>query len=376
MRFDHTLVTADLTNMPAVIEIFGTTAATANIDPEIVQTTAGNQCNADGSDIRITTDEAGTTQLPVDVVTVVQSATRANCMLEVWTLLPTISSASDTVLWVWYKNPSATAPAVNDPSGRNAVWADFKCVFHLNESSGAFVDSTGSGYDGTAGGSSFPNQHTNTTLYGYSQNFVAANSNYVEIADTAGVDRFDITGNVHISALIMMSAWNNDYQNLCSRGQGWTRLRKDGVNDAIGFSRVVGANTYVGNYSAGTVANSTWHNVGYNFNRTTGVAGIKVDGSDGTTDTHAADTSSYTYKLRIGLNEEVPARKWNGYIKEFRVAAVSRAATWGETEGWLTCYPGTIGIYDAAQDSGTSTTVYQDKIFDNGFDTGFDFGTE
>jgi hypothetical protein len=55
-------------------------------------------------------------------------------------------------LWIERDDVQTVQPAVTDTYGRNAVWADYECVLHLNEASGngtlgEFVDSTGNGYD-------------------------------------------------------------------------------------------------------------------------------------------------------------------------------------------------------------------------------------
>lgn len=375
VRFDSDLVASDQTDIPVVIAIYGTSSSTWNVDPEIVDTTDGNQCNSDGSDIRVTTDEAGTTQLPVDVVTVVQGAAVANCKLEFWTKLPSLSSVSDTSIYVWYKNSSATMPAVTDTYGRNAVWSDYICCFHMIENSTTLVDSTGSGYSGTMNGSNLPNRADNgTTLYGYSTEFIAADSNYLEVADTPSVDRFDIAGDYHMEALFYKTAWNNDNEFLCGRGQGHCRIRRDGANDAIGFSRVSGGNTYTGDYSAASVANSTWHKADYDFKRSTGVAGLKIEGAASSTDTHTSDTDFTGNKMRVGLNQDLTARKWNGFVKEFRVASRTFNSDWSSVTGYLYCFSGTIGIYSAATTPVIAASLH--KVFEDGFQTGFQYGTE
>lgn len=86
-----------------------------------------------GGDVRICTDSAGSNQLPIEIVSLDNVA--QTCVI--WTRKPTYDGAGD--LFVFIGKPSETQPAVTDPFGRNAVWADFSLIIH----EGSTVDSTG-----------------------------------------------------------------------------------------------------------------------------------------------------------------------------------------------------------------------------------------
>lgn len=103
---------------------------------------------SDGSDIRVTSDAAGTTQLPVDIVVF----TPGSSIAEIYFNCTNISSTVDVTYYIWYGNPCATAVAVTDTYGRNAVWTAVSAVsvHHLQEASGTLINSTGDAtYDGT-----------------------------------------------------------------------------------------------------------------------------------------------------------------------------------------------------------------------------------
>jgi hypothetical protein len=98
-----------------------------------------------GADLRFTSDSAGTTELAFEVVTWDTTDDKA----EVWVKVPTVDYDDDTTFYVWYGNAEATAYAVTDTYGRNAVWSDYLAVWHLTNAN----DSSASGYNLTASAS-------------------------------------------------------------------------------------------------------------------------------------------------------------------------------------------------------------------------------
>jgi hypothetical protein len=85
---------------------------------------------------------------------------------------------------VWYGNADATAYAVTDTYGRNAVWASYVAVWHLqgsyNGTAGEVINSKGA-LHGTA--TDAPTQADGKI--GKGQTFTKANGNYIEIPDSA-----------------------------------------------------------------------------------------------------------------------------------------------------------------------------------------------
>src|SRR3989344_9011926 len=127
-------VDADLTNFPVYVNL-------ANL-PAGFHT---NVNQTDARDIRVTRAD-GTTECAREVVSYVAASDTG----ELHFLADALANATDTDFYIYYGNAAASDYAVTDTYGRNAVWADYEVVLHLNETtggSGAFIDSTGNGHD-------------------------------------------------------------------------------------------------------------------------------------------------------------------------------------------------------------------------------------
>ncbi len=109
------------------------------------QTTFWSNVQNGGGDVRICESSDGTNQLPVEVVSLDNSA--ETCVI--WTRKPSYDGTGS--LYLFIGKAGETQPAVTDPFGRNAVWVDYLAVLHLNDAS--YTDSTGNGRNGTVVGS-------------------------------------------------------------------------------------------------------------------------------------------------------------------------------------------------------------------------------
>lgn len=117
-----------------------------NFPAEMLDSGVNSALNG-GGDVCFSEDSAGVTQLACEVVSLVTGAVPS---AEIWVKLPTINTGAAKTLYVWYKKSGETQPLVTDPMGRNAVWFDYKGVWHLNDTS--WTDSSGNGNDLTLTG--------------------------------------------------------------------------------------------------------------------------------------------------------------------------------------------------------------------------------
>src|SRR5690606_26890181 len=101
---------------------------------------------SDGRDIRLTPAD-GETARPFGLVAIDTGAQTG----ELHGLSDTLSDASDNTFYIYYDNPSAAAYAPGDTYGRNAVWAAYERVYHLQEvlqpTPKTAVDSSGNNSD-------------------------------------------------------------------------------------------------------------------------------------------------------------------------------------------------------------------------------------
>lgn len=133
-----------------------------------------------GADIRFTSDIAGTTELPFQIVAI---NTGANTC-EIWVKVPTVSHNTDTIFYMWYGNAGATAYAASDTYGSQNVWrSEYKGVYHLQEVSGTRNDST-------ANGNNLTDNNTvanGTGKVGTSADFERSNSEFLSKTDAASI---------------------------------------------------------------------------------------------------------------------------------------------------------------------------------------------
>jgi hypothetical protein len=127
-------VTSDLTDFPVLVKL-------TDADIKI-------RAQADGSDIHFTASD-GETVLDYEI----ENYTSSTGSIVAWVRVPSISSTTDTIIYLYYGN--SEADAVPNPTG---VWSNnFKAVWHLTEDpSGTapqIIDSTSNDNDGTSMGS-------------------------------------------------------------------------------------------------------------------------------------------------------------------------------------------------------------------------------
>lgn len=134
------------------------------------QTTFWSNVQNEGGDVRICTDSEGVNQLPVEIVSLDNSA--QTCVI--WTRKPSYNGTGD--LYLFIGKAGETQPPVTDPFGRNAVWADFEIVIH----EGQAEDSTGNHVVSLNGSPSLSNG-----VFGQGFDIQSAGE-YLSVPDSAG----------------------------------------------------------------------------------------------------------------------------------------------------------------------------------------------
>ncbi len=101
-----------------------------------------NDLIADGSDIRFTLDDHST------VLSHNIEHWNASGESFIWVKLPTIAASSEVNIYMYYDNSAAT-----DADDANGVFSNYSGVWNMDKSGASYIDSTGSGKDGTNVGS-------------------------------------------------------------------------------------------------------------------------------------------------------------------------------------------------------------------------------
>jgi hypothetical protein len=305
------------------------------VDLSDLDATFFNEVQSDGADIRVTESDRSTL-VPREVESIDTGAQTG----ELWFKAPSLSSSNVTDFYVFFGNASASAPAVTDPNGRNAVWSDYAGVWH----NGATEDSTGnfgapSQNTVTPGGAT--GQIGDATLY--------SGGDEVQYGSNTALD-FG-TGDFHISAWLQVGdtpdggAVIDLYSGDTSPGfmfkwrSGMGLLTADGAN---GYDQRFGTN----------FSNNELHHL---F-AARDAAGRKRQYVDGVEDLNYTLTArdvtnnSAIYLGRSPFNSD----SWDERLDEVRVASTAPTAAWAATEYNNTNSPSTFYNVAASESNGFS----------------------
>ena len=317
ITIDHTQVpNTDQTNFPF---LFNTT------DPLLATTANGGHVNnSNGYDIIFTSDPAGQNILNYEM----EKYNPATGQVIAWVRIPTLSHTTDTVIYVFYRNPAITASQQN-PTG---VWdSNFVGVWHLPNGTNL------SGSDSTANGNSLTvNNATPTTgIIDGAAGFSGGSSLSVESGMT-------------VSAPFTIEEWAFPNSAGGTLGLFGSRSPSDGSFDAkLNGSGVHGD---IGNGASWltTSANgafsetlNTWHHVAYVVGASD--YAIYADGEQVGSGSLSgiAVLSDNSHKLSFGWTGS-GGEYFSGNLDEARVSNSARSSDWITTEYANQSSPGTF----------------------------------
>jgi len=320
-----------------------------NLPAEMLDAESEHRATADGGDIRFSADPSGSVQLAREICYFAQSVDADDRMARIIVQLSSISSESDTTIYVWYDNPSASEPDPSDPYGRESVWPSaFVGVWHLVSDT---EDSTSRGHDLiNAGGVSItPGEYAECTGSGNS---------YLYHEDHAD---FDISP--ELTCLAVVSSFDNPSgeERILGKGAAGDSWNKNFMFGAV--SSRVQFNFYDGSYhpvNGSTILSSgTTYACGATRNNTTSkvFVGGSLDGSLSYTGGMPATTAPLgigaEYHLSYGWYDPL---KLDGRLRHVMLLNVCKSDDWVMT--WTTNYgePATF----ASAGSPYSPTVLED----------------
>ncbi|UCE72829.1 MAG: DUF2341 domain-containing protein, partial [Methanomassiliicoccales archaeon] len=304
-------VTADLTNFPILINI---------TDSDL-----SSKARSDGYDIVFTSSD-GRTRLNHEI----ESYTSGTGKLDAWVKIQSLSSSSDTIIYMYYGN-SGQSSSTENPEG---VWDDYYAmVQHLEESPNddveGHIDSTSNDNDGTP--KNFQDGGDGTTdvtgrIDGADE--FGGDDDYVDVA---------FSSSLNTTNAITVEAWFNSDDALSEESDAWFGgnqksncwlLGWHGWDDSWCFGIYDGTGSWTGGTHATDIyvtAGDWVHVVGTFDGR---YLKIYVDGQLEDTE----DVGSTTiYTTTDGINIGSRGVYWDGKIDEVRISNVARSSDWINT---------------------------------------------
>ncbi|MHB8053174.1 MAG: DUF2341 domain-containing protein, partial [Methanoregula sp.] len=329
ITIDHTKVAATLTNFPVLISL-------------VTDADLASSALANGNDILFTSAD-GTTKLDHEI----ENFTVSNGRLIAWVRIPSLSSTTDTALYMYFNNSGAA-----NQQNAAGVWdTNFKGVWHLKENPSGTApqmrDSTSNANHGTSGGTMTTSDQVAAKINGGldfdgSNDYVS--TNYVQTSVTA----YTIEAWINTSTTSLLTVIVHDRGSFLNSGAGrsltlsigGTYPGGPGAAGDVAYG-VDSDNIYIGRYSTMTVNNNNWHHLVGVWTAPSGTAidpaqfSIYIDGNAAATT--AATVGSATSPL-TGLNGTQIAQHqpWGmylpGILDEVRISNSNRSANWILTE--------------------------------------------
>ena len=301
ITINHLKVAADLTYFPVLISLTDTDLA--------------SKTQTNGYDI-VFIDDSGS-----KLAHEIESFNRGAGTLIAWVNVPSLSSISDTILYIYYGNPSATNQ--QDVTG---TWdANYAMVTHLKEATGTLHDSTSYNNDGTANGVV---QGVTGKIDG-AASFSGASS-YIECANHASLNPTRVTLKAWIKPATISGTRPivEKYDYLAGKGSYLIRQ----VDNDILFDLLIGTADHLV-WANDVLQIGNWYYVVGTFDGSS----LKVYVNDNTpvqsSWTGNIISSDQTLKIGTRGNDKTPTSFFfNGIIDEVTVSSLARSANWISTE--------------------------------------------
>jgi RHS repeat-associated protein len=330
---NHSLVAStDQANFPVLIS--GTFSDLATV------TNGGDVRSGLGYDIIFTSDAAGQTRLPFEQ----ESYSPSSGSINYWVQVPTVSHTADTIVYMFYGNPSVTT----DQSNKVGVWnTNYKAVWHLpNGSTLSANDSTSNANNGAVHGS------------------VSAVAGMVDGAASVAGGTNNGIGTTN-SITTDTSAFTYSFW-LKSSGGGTAILRgEDSFSNGWSVGITIGANILFALVNSSPGETDLRSNTGVTAGAWYHVAAVWTPGSgmklyvNGVLDNSNSNTStalrSSTKGLQLFIGNGTNA-SFNGVLDEVEISNVARPASWIATEYNNQSSPAMFAVPCPAQNAGATAS--------------------
>jgi hypothetical protein len=334
ITIDHTKVAADQTDFPVLI---------SKQDGDLSQ--GMGKARTDANDILFTSSN-GMTKLPHEI----ENFTSNNGAFVTWVKVPSLSSTTDTVIYLYYGNLGASSQ--QSPA---AVWdTNYKGVWHLKEATGFNnADSTIYANTGTPQNSTpqVPGQMDGSLNFNPAtmQHVAVPDSASLELSTSMTVSGWMKTGLTDTQSRLIAAKWKTggSYKKNYWLGKlyGW------GGNHWVSLN--VNSTEYI--IWPWNLADSAWHYVVGVADAPSHKLYLYVDGSqvNNTYYTGFSETST-SPDLNIGKSPDANQQLWNGGLDEIRISSTPRSPQWIQTEYNNQNSPGTFILSISSEQTQTS----------------------
>ena len=315
-------VDANLSDFPVLLTV-------DNLPSEMFDEDGSSPAISGGGDIRFSSDSLGATQLPCEVVTFTIDNDPANGVAEIWVKVSSVTSGTDTTIYVWYDKAAETQPAIDNAYGAENVWdSNFKMVQHMNQDpSGAapqMIDSTVNSNDGTSAGTMLTEDQVAGQIGG-SLDFDGVDD-YVNVPLDLDLDTQNQTVSMWIN---IADITHNSYFSFAITSVG---------NDYWGLSYRADKNGLILQYDTNWLASGKFTTPSQNILANTWIyfvfvrgGGINVKLYQDTvkiTDEDLQSTDFNPDNIQIGRLEAGTGNYFNGLIDEVRISNIARSIEW------------------------------------------------
>lgn len=330
-----------------------------------------NNAQADGDDILFTSSD-GATKLSAD-----KDATASAGTIRYWVQIPSLTNASDTLIYMYYGNPSScdqTDVSCDASANSNTTWdSNYVGVYHMQQVPSTIVrqwDSSGNGHHMTHAGGSWSAGESVTSIIGNALDFDGTNDHLTHADDPA----FDPTSDeLTLSAWIRFDAapstdGNDDmwiaHYHPSSPWISWRAMVQ--TDNRLAWNWVNSGSTTDFDNSSTTITLNRYEYHTFSKIGTTGRLYHNGIDRSNTPIVLAGDGFNASGGLHIG-SEDGASNVVNGVLDEVRLQNVGRSAGWIKTEWSNQNSPGafyTWGPQECMVPPATAKLMRHGKYFD------------
>jgi hypothetical protein len=307
-------------------------AATYTDFPVLVSITSSantlfSKAKSNGDDIVFTSAD-GETNLTYEV----DYINTATSTFAAWVRIPSLPSASNTTLYMYYGCTDATTQQAAAGVWNSAA-ASYEGVWHISQGgkTAQRLDSSPNGAHSrpfhlrTAG---YTNSGGVNGLIGLGDNMISAETAYLSVEVKNNMFTWLTGQSMTISCWFKTGGFFTAWQTLVCKGDSSWRLHRNNNTSQVSF----GDGTSNDLSSVRTVTDNKWHYFVGTYNAGTSTKEVYLDGSLEARTSLTSPNYNETYAVGLGYNFQQANRQFAGVMDEVRYSKIYRNKSWIKTE--------------------------------------------